>query len=63
MDSARHGSFSLFQMVLERRVNDRQTKVTMIAERENPSCFRRSVVLNDGVRLRFDKVLYAWLSQ
>jgi len=42
--SARHGSFSLFQMVLERRVNDRQTKVAMTADRENPSYFLRSVV-------------------
>src|SRR5207249_5001942 len=41
---ARHGSFSLLQMVLERRVNDRQTKATMTADRENPSYFLRSVV-------------------
>src|SRR5271155_871856 len=42
--SATHRSFSLFQMVLERRVNDRQTKATMTADRENPSYFLRSVV-------------------
>jgi hypothetical protein len=42
--SAKHGSFSLFQMVLKRRVNEKQTKVTMKADRENPSYFLRSVV-------------------
>src|SRR5881628_3033653 len=41
---ARHGSFSLLQMVLERRVNDRQTKATTTPDRENPSYFLRSVV-------------------
>jgi hypothetical protein len=44
MGSAQHGSFSLFQMNLERRVNGRQTKATMTADRENPSYFLRSVV-------------------
>jgi hypothetical protein len=39
-----HGSFSLFQTVLKRRVNDKQTKVTITADRENPSYFLRSVV-------------------
>src|SRR6266496_1938645 len=42
--SATHGSFSLFQMVLQRRVNDRLTKVTMTADPEDPSYFLRSVV-------------------
>jgi hypothetical protein len=42
--SAMHGSFSLFQTVLKRRVNDKQTKVTITADRENPSYFLRSVV-------------------
>src|SRR5271156_2142106 len=42
--SARHGSFSLFQIVLERSVNDRQTKATVTADQENPSYFLRSVV-------------------
>jgi hypothetical protein len=42
--SAKHGSFSLFQMILERKMNDRQTKVTMTADREDPSYFLRSVV-------------------
>ena len=42
--SATHGSFSLFPMVLKRRVNNRQTKVTLTADRENPSYFLRSVV-------------------
>ena len=41
---AQHDSFSLFQMNLKRRVNDRQTKATMTADRENPSYFLRSVV-------------------
>ena len=39
-----HGSFSLLQMDLERRGNDRQTKATITADRENPSYFLRSVV-------------------
>jgi hypothetical protein len=38
------GSFSLFQKDLKRRVNDKQTKQTMTADRENPSYFLRSVV-------------------
>jgi len=42
--SAKHGSFSHFQMVLERRMNDRQTKATVAADHENPSYFLRSVV-------------------
>jgi hypothetical protein len=42
--SAKHGSFSLFQMVLKRRVNNKQTKATMTADRKNPSYFLRLVV-------------------
>src|SRR6266853_6858495 len=38
-----HGSFSLFQIVLKRRVNDKQTNTTTTADRENPSYFLRSV--------------------
>ena len=39
-----HGSFSLFQRVLKRRMNDRQTKIQMTADRQSPSYFLRSVV-------------------
>ena len=42
--SATRGSFSLFQMVLKRRVNNRQTKATMTADRKSLSYFLRSVV-------------------
>ena len=42
--SAQRGSFSLFQMVLKRRVDNRQTKTTVTADRENQSYFLRSVV-------------------
>jgi hypothetical protein len=41
---ARHGSFSLFHRVLQRRMNDRQTKIQMTADRQSPSYFLRSVV-------------------
>src|SRR5580692_6577573 len=42
--SARNGSFSLFRRVLKRRMNDKQTKIQMTADRQSPSYFLRSVV-------------------
>src|SRR5665213_712920 len=42
--SATHSSFSLFERVSRRRLNDRQTKIQMTAGHKSPSYFLRSVV-------------------
>jgi hypothetical protein len=46
--SAPHGSFSLFERVLKRGVNDRQAKIEVTASRKNRASFQRSVVKRMG---------------